>query len=385
MFCRCVPNLRFPLFFKEWTKSKLKNICSINPKNNYLIPDSFLYVDLESVKNGTLTKEQIIDKSNAPSRAQRCLEYDDILYSCVRPYQHNNYLFRQRNHAIASTGFAVLRNQPSSVFLYCLIDSKQFENKVLNRCTGTSYPAINTSDLGNIEIFYPEKNEQEKIGHFINLFNRRIEIQNKIINNFEKLEKAIRKLCCAKSNFFVESIGDVFTVSKEKLKTGKESRVYTASAKNGLIDEEEFFKKKVSGANKSNYQVIRNGDYVFSKSASKDAPYGALIRFNGTLGLVSPLYWVLRPQKNINEDLIRIWFSSSFAARQFESKCQEGARNHGMLNISLEDFLSIKIWASLPKQIIECTHLLKTKIEQSKIEMSLYQKEKAFFLRSMFI
>lgn len=184
--------MRFPLFFEEWTKSKLKNICSINPKNNYLIPDSFLYIDLESVKNGTLTKEQIIDKSNAPSRAQRCLEYDDILYSCVRPYQHNNYLFRQRNHAIASTGFAVLRNQPSSDFLYCLIDSKQFENKVLNRCTGTSYPAINTSNLGNIEIFYPEKNEQEKIGHFINLLNRRIETQNKIIG--EQIS-SIFKLC----------------------------------------------------------------------------------------------------------------------------------------------------------------------------------------------
>lgn len=173
--------MRFPSFVEAWTRKKLKDVCFINPKNNYQIPDSFLYIDLESVKSGNLIKEQIINRENAPSRAQRCLENNDILYSCVRPYQHNNFIYRKPERAVASTGFALLRNQLSSGFLYCLIDSKKFEIKVMNRCTGTSYPAINTSDLSNIEVFYPNNNEQETIGKFICKVNQRIKTQNKII------------------------------------------------------------------------------------------------------------------------------------------------------------------------------------------------------------
>ena len=109
-----VPNLRFPGFSDKWSHSKLSECCLINPKNTYDIPNSFLYIDLESVKSGMLCKENFIDKSEAPSRAQRCLLDEDILYSCVRPYQHNNFIFKGNNKVVASTGFAILRNQVSS-------------------------------------------------------------------------------------------------------------------------------------------------------------------------------------------------------------------------------------------------------------------------------
>ena len=163
----------------------------VNPKNSYELPESFLYIDLESVKQGILFKKEIIVKETAPSRAQRCLIINDILYSCVRPYQHNNYIFKMNEKVVASTGFAVLRGQPSSTFLYSLIDSKKFESKVMNRCTGTSYPAINSSNLASIVINVPSREEQIKIGNFLDIINARIECQNKIIEDLFLLKKSI--------------------------------------------------------------------------------------------------------------------------------------------------------------------------------------------------
>ena len=87
-----IPQLRFQEFDGEWEKSKLNKFASLNPKNSEL-PESFIYIDLESVTDGLLIKESIISKNEAPSRAQRILKDKDILYQTVRPYQKNNLYF----------------------------------------------------------------------------------------------------------------------------------------------------------------------------------------------------------------------------------------------------------------------------------------------------
>lgn len=164
----------------------------INPRNKKDIPDSFLYIDLESVKQGELVKHVISDKKGAPSRAQRLLEEGDILYSCVRPYQHNNYLFADSQIAVASTGFACLRGAECPEFLYQLLNTDRFTNAVLERCTGTSYPAINSSDLSSIKVMVPSKNEQLAIGTLIGLIDSKITVQNKIIEGFQRQKKILR-------------------------------------------------------------------------------------------------------------------------------------------------------------------------------------------------
>jgi type I restriction enzyme S subunit len=72
----------------------LAEVSKINPTNRNL-PDSFVYIDLDSVENGILRKENLINLTGAPSRAQRLLEKNDILYQTVRPYQKNNLFFEQ--------------------------------------------------------------------------------------------------------------------------------------------------------------------------------------------------------------------------------------------------------------------------------------------------
>ena len=73
------PKLRFMEFNSDWNNTTLRNIAIINPKNENL-PDKFIYIDLESVNKGILSQEKIISKTEAPSRAQRTIKKNDILF-----------------------------------------------------------------------------------------------------------------------------------------------------------------------------------------------------------------------------------------------------------------------------------------------------------------
>ena len=107
--------------------------------------------------------------STAPSRAQRLAKKGDIFYQTVRPYQKNNYLFeKDRRNYVFSTGYAQLRPSVNERFLFYLIQNGNFVNMVLYNCTGTSYPAINSSDLRRIDIYLSRNSTEQKcIGNTI--------------------------------------------------------------------------------------------------------------------------------------------------------------------------------------------------------------------------
>ena len=160
------PRLRFPEFRDagEWEVKRLGEVCEINPPSKVLLT-KFIYIDLESIKDGRLTQKKIITKSSAPSRAQRLLEKGDIIYQMVRPYQKNNFLFYINDEIlyVASTGYAQLRAHGSNTFLYQLVHTEPFTNSVLEKCTGSNYPAISSSDLSDVFTALPATLEQQKI------------------------------------------------------------------------------------------------------------------------------------------------------------------------------------------------------------------------------
>ena len=138
------------------------------------MPQTFEYVDLESVVGTEMLSHRTEAKSSAPSRAQRLAHTGDLFYQTVRPYQKNNYLFEKLdNNYVFSTGYAQMRPYVDGYFLLSLVQSDRFVKVVLDNCTGTSYPAINANDLAEIEVTAPpDENEAQKIGTiFRNLDN----------------------------------------------------------------------------------------------------------------------------------------------------------------------------------------------------------------------
>lgn len=146
-------------FSGEWCEKKLEEIADINPKSSQKLPNEFYYIDLESVISGQLLNKQIVYSNNAPSRAQRHFQHNDILYQTVRPYQKNNlFVDFDGSKYIASTGYAIIRfikDISDAKFIYYLLHTDDFVNRVMDNCTGTSYPAINPNILATFLFLIP--------------------------------------------------------------------------------------------------------------------------------------------------------------------------------------------------------------------------------------
>ncbi len=203
-----IPKLRFPRFNEEWEVNKLNKFASINPKNSSL-PESFVYIDLESVTDGHLIKNNVISKNEAPSRAQRILKEKDILYQTVRPYQKNNLYFNKIGDYVASTGYAQIRTKNDSQFLFHFLHTEKFVANVMLRCTGTSYPAINSTDLSSIEISFPTLPEQQKIASFLCAVDEKIQQLSRKKELLEQYKKGVmQQLFSGKLRFKDENGND---------------------------------------------------------------------------------------------------------------------------------------------------------------------------------
>lgn len=186
-----VPKMRLPGFTEAWEQRKLNEVAEFNPKSD--LPESFEYVDLESVVGTEMVSHRTESKETAPSRAQRLAQTGDVFFQTVRPYQRNNYLFtKPDNNYVFSTGYAHMRPKIDAEFLMCFLQTDSFVKVVLDNCTGTSYPAINSNDLSNLEIDLPtSEDEQRRIGCFITNLDHLITLHQCKCDKYSNIKKGM--------------------------------------------------------------------------------------------------------------------------------------------------------------------------------------------------
>ena len=187
------PKLRFPGFTGDWEEKKLGEVATINPRTESL-PERFIYIDLESVESGVLLKNNLIESKNAPSRAQRLLKCGDIIFQMVRPYQKNNYHFFKKDDEeyVASTGYAQIRYNDCSSYLYYYLHTDAFVGKVIKKCVGGNYPAINSTDLSNIMVVLPPTlPEQQKIAECLTSLDELIVAESAELDALKEHKKGL--------------------------------------------------------------------------------------------------------------------------------------------------------------------------------------------------
>ncbi|HLR79167.1 MAG TPA: restriction endonuclease subunit S [Bacillota bacterium] len=159
---------------KNWEISKIKYQTTINPQtlsenteNDYKIK----YLDIGNVDgNGNIIEVEEYSFGDAPSRARRIVKNGDTIVSTVRTYLKAITSIRNApENLICSTGFAVLRPTEGidAVFLSYLIRSTKYVDEIVRRSTGVSYPAITSSEIGDMECILPDLKTQKIIGDFL--------------------------------------------------------------------------------------------------------------------------------------------------------------------------------------------------------------------------
>lgn len=184
------PRVRFNGFEGEWEKVAIKDIATINPKTN--IPNIFEYVDLESVVGTELKSHRTETKQTAPSRAQRLAHNGDIFYQTVRPYQKNNLYFNlDEDNFVFSSGYAQIRANLCGSFLFAVMQQDSFVQKVMDNCTGTSFPAINANVLGTLKIMVTKNIvEQTAIASYFTNLDKQITLQTQRLEKLKQVKSA---------------------------------------------------------------------------------------------------------------------------------------------------------------------------------------------------
>lgn len=377
-----VPTLRFSNK-TIWEKKRIKDFCEVNPKTEEL-EDEFIYIDLESVSKGCLLSENIISKTNAPSRAQRVLKNNDILFQCVRPYQMNNLLFNAENadfQYVASTGYAQIRTQENSSFVYQLLHSPKFNKEVMLRCTGSSYPAISSSDLEDIEVYICGVEEQQKIGYFLDLIDRRIAVQNKIISDLKVLKKELCNKVFGKGS--AVRLGDFIEEVTTRNKSNSCENVLSVSNKMGFIKQSEQFEDRtVASENKSNYKVVTEGCFAYNPARINVGSIALLSTYK--IGIISPMYVCFKTKSNLNSEYLNFYYQSGFFYKELQKKL-EGSVRQCLTYENMSEILIPYVGIEEQKAIAVTLNKFATLIATEEKYIKSLQKQKSYFLNAMFI
>ena len=159
--------------------------------------DTIKYIDISSIdnKNYKMTGFQEYMLNQAPSRAQQHIRKGDIVVSTVRPNLKNIAITElDDENLVASSGFCVLRALKClPEYLFAIICSDRFTNKMTNIVTGANYPAIKSSDIMNYIVPLPPIQLQNEFADFVAQVDKSQLAIQKSLEELETLKKSLMK------------------------------------------------------------------------------------------------------------------------------------------------------------------------------------------------
>lgn len=196
-----------------------------------------------------------------------------------------------------------------------------------------------------------------------------------------KLELLRKVICYVPTLRFAEytdewhkfALSDFVTRIARRNKNNESSLPLTISAQYGLVDQITFFNKTVASVDLSGYYLLYNGDFAYNKSYSNDYAWGAVKRLDKyEKGCLSSLYFVFRPKDSVDSDYLTHYFETKKWHKGISDIAGEGARNHGLLNMAVDDYFATK-------------HFLPAIDEQKKIAAFLNKIEKRIDIQNKII
>lgn len=397
------PKIRFKGYTDDWEQRKFSDIATRESSVCTSASDipSVEYEDVVA-EEGRLNKDI---RSKEVAKAGITFDGSQVLYGKLRPYLHNwlNPDFK----GIAVGDWWVLKpvNMDKN-FLYRLIQTQQFDN-VANQSSGSKMPRADLNLISSSEFMLPpSKEEQSKIGGYFDELDHLITLHQRKCEETKKLKKYMLQKMFPQNGQTVPEIRFAgFTDAWEQRKledlvdrvTRKNQDLVselplTISAQYGLIDQNEFFDKRVASKDVSGYYLIENGEFAYNKSTSTDAPWGAVKRLDRyENGVLSTLYIVFGIKKNnpVDSDFLVSYYSTNLWHKGIHEIAAEGARNHGLLNIAPADFFETEL--TIPQDIEEQKKIGKyfeelerlITLHQHKCEQ--LQSMKKFMLQNMFV
>lgn len=280
------------------------------------------------------------------------------------------------------------------------------QNEFAMRVEGGSVTNLYFEKLKNIDVLFPSLEEQEKIATYFDSLDHLITLHQRKCDETKKLKKyMLQKMFPQNGKKVPELRFSEFTDDWEQRKLGElveritrknqdlvSELPLTISAQYGLIDQNEFFDKRVASKDVSGYYLIKNGEFAYNKSTSTEAPWGAIKRLDCyENGVLSTLYIIfgIKEDVPVDSDFLASYYSTNLWHKGIHEIAAEGARNHGLLNIAPADFFETKLMipqdVEEQKKIGKYFTMLEALITLHQRKYEELQKVKKFMLQNMFV
>ena len=403
-----VPHLRFPEFHGEWEKCRIGDYGKVVTGNTPPTKDVENYIDgqylwaspadLGTIKSITETNTKLSSKGFAKTRI---LPKGSVLVTCIGSTIGKMGMAMKEMATNQQINSVVVNEDNNNEFVYYAIQSAF--PRYLSSIAVQAVPIVSKSAFEQLSNKRPCLQEQKKIGSLFALLDERIATQSKLIEDLKKLKSAIvEKVFCSPNQEYpmcrIEGFEQALSTYKmsdfssriaTKNKDSKCSLVLTIAAQYGLVNQESFFNKSVASENLTGYYLLHKGEFAYNRSYSAGYDWGAVKRLdNYDEGVLSTLYICFKINETIaDSDYLTYYFESTKWHRGLSDIAGEGARNHGLLNVSMTDYFNTKHRFPVIEEQKAIAKMLNTITEKERKATLLgecYQKQKQYLLCQMF-
>ena len=407
--------MRFPEFQGEWEKCKLGELAvkvgsGSTPKggNAVYTTSGHCFVRSQNVGMGHLILNDIayIDESTHQKQKSTELRTNDVLLNITGASIGRTALATEEiNGGNVNQHVCIIRTngnvEPSYICDY--IQTSKIQKYIQSLQTGGSREGLNFEQIRSFPINIPTVEEQVKIAKLLSLINERIATQSKLIEDLKKQKSAIvEKVFCSPNQEYpmcrIEGFEQALSTYKmsdfssriaTKNKDSKCSLVLTIAAQYGLVNQESFFNKSVASENLTGYYLLHKGEFAYNRSYSAGYDWGTVKRLdNYDEGVLSTLYICFKINETIvDSDYLAYYFESTKWHRGLSDIAGEGARNHGLLNVSMADYFNTKHRFPVieeQKTIAKILNAITEKERKATMLGECYQKQKQYLLCQMF-
>lgn len=353
---RNVPKLRFPEFTEDWEQRKLGELYErVNERNDGTLGrDKWI-----SVAKMYFQDPDKVQSNNLDTRTY-VMQRGDIAFEGHpnNEFKFGRFVLNDIGTGIISELFPIYRPivRYDLNFWKYAIQLERTMAPIFAKSITSSGNSSNKLDQNHFlqqSITIPTVEEQKVIGSFLENISNLITLHQRKLENLKLKKKALlQKLFPKNGEQFPELRFPGFTDAWEQRKLSdftervvrkngeKSDRPLTISAQDGLVDQREYFNRQVASKDMSNYYLIKNGEFAYNKSYSEGYPFGAVKRLDYyESGALSTLYIVFKLiDTNVLSDFIVVYYMTHLWYGEISKRASEGARNHGLLNISPVDF-----------------------------------------------
>lgn len=394
-----VPKLRFSEFSGEWENDLFGRIVT-NKSSKY--NPSTESKDLPCLEMDSISQEdgRILHIYSAKQQVSIKNKFSagDVLFGKLRPYL-KKYILAPFDGACSSEIWVLNGLTINNSFLFYYIQTKKFI-EAANKSSGSKMPRADWSVISSEMMFFPLKEEQNKIAEFLSSVDEKIMLLNKQYDLLCQYKKGMMQKIFSQELRFKDdnensfpqwSILQLKDIAIRVTRKNKENNntILTISGKDGLVDQMTYFNKQIASKNVTGYFLIKKGEFAYNKSYSQGYPMGAIkMLSNYEKGVVSTLYICFKLNDEQSCGFYQHYFESGLQNRAIEKVAQEGARNHGLLNIGVNDFFDIELQVPSLAEQDKITHFLSAiedKIAIKRAELDMLKNWKQGLLQQMFV